>query len=81
MFDHAGGPKLLIGDGRSDECLAGEADFVFATAKLLRHCQAHGLPHLAFQNFAEARGHLAMLMDLPVMAAETGAGLALSNAA
>ena len=54
--------KLLIGDGRSDECLAREADFV-------QHCEENGLPHLAFRDFAEARGHLAMLLDAPVEAA------------
>ena len=59
------GLNLLIGDGRSDQCLAEEADFVFAKDSLIGHCQDNGLPHLPFTNFAQARKHLAALMDMP----------------
>lgn len=45
---------LYIGDGRSDFCVAGKADFVFAKASLLKHCQQNGLPHAAFSDFNEA---------------------------
>lgn len=59
------GLKLLIGDGRSDQCLAEEADFVLAKDALVRHCQDNALPHLAFTGFDEARLHLAMLLEVP----------------
>ena len=59
------GLNLLIGDGRSDQCLAEEADFVFAKDSLLRHCEDNGLPHLAFTTFAQARENLEMLLDVP----------------
>lgn len=59
------GLKLLIGDGRSDQCLAEESDFIFARDSLVGHCRDNALPHLAFAGFDEARSHLAMLMDTP----------------
>jgi 2-hydroxy-3-keto-5-methylthiopentenyl-1-phosphate phosphatase len=49
---HAG-PIILIGDGKSDVCLAGRADFVFAKAALLRHCQQEGIAHAPFSDFSD----------------------------
>ena len=51
--------NILIGDGRSDFCLAGRADLVLAKASLLKHCRTAGLPHIAFENFDEATELLA----------------------
>lgn len=48
-----GGPIVLIGDGKSDKCLAGRADFVFAKASLLKHCQANAIPHIPFNDFSD----------------------------
>lgn len=45
---------LLVGDGRSDFCLAGEADLVFAKKSLLAHCRENGIPHRPFTSFSEA---------------------------
>ena len=59
---------LLVGDGRSDQCLAEAADFVFAKDGLVRHCRDNALPHVAFHSFADLRAPLAMLLELPVMA-------------
>ena len=56
-------PTLLIGDGRSDYCLAARADFVFAKCKLLRHCQRGGIAHTPFADFADAAGHLIALFN------------------
>ena len=64
---------LLIGDGSSDFCVAGSADFVFAKHRLVAHCRERGYPHLAFHNFADARvalprlmaGHLAPALPIP----------------
>jgi 2-hydroxy-3-keto-5-methylthiopentenyl-1-phosphate phosphatase len=57
-----GGPRelnILIGDGRSDFCLAERADLVLAKDSLLKHCRNAGLPHIAFANFDDARQLLA----------------------
>jgi 2,3-diketo-5-methylthio-1-phosphopentane phosphatase len=45
------GPQVLIGDGRSDFCVATEADVVFAKGKLAAHCGECGIPYFAFTGF------------------------------
>lgn len=45
---------LLVGDGRSDHCVAGEADLVFAKKGLIAHCREQGFPHRPFTDFSEA---------------------------
>lgn len=44
---------VVIGDGRSDFCIADRADLVIAKAKLLEECQANGTPHFPFRDFDE----------------------------
>jgi 2,3-diketo-5-methylthio-1-phosphopentane phosphatase len=51
-----GGPLILIGDGRSDACLASRADYVFAKDSLARHCEAEAIPYTEFQTFADVLG-------------------------
>ena len=71
--------NILVGDGRSDFCLAGRADLVLAKSSLLKHCRNTGLPHIAFENFNEATKLLAgwleergaAVADRPVRAVET----------
>lgn len=46
--------RVMIGDGRSDFCVAGRADMVLSKASLTRHCTENSLPHQPFENFAEA---------------------------
>lgn len=46
--------KVLVGDGRSDFCLAGRADLVLAKDGLLNHCRNNDLPHIAFDDFNQA---------------------------
>jgi len=48
-----GGPVVLVGDGKSDFCLAKEADVVFAKGKLITHCEKENIPFTPFQTFAE----------------------------
>lgn len=45
---------LLIGDGASDFCAAGEADFVFAKHRLIEHCRHAGVPHVSIVGFSDA---------------------------
>lgn len=47
--------RIMIGDGRSDFCIASSAHFVLAKSKLLDHCQTNDLPHMEFKDFAEAK--------------------------
>jgi 2-hydroxy-3-keto-5-methylthiopentenyl-1-phosphate phosphatase len=52
---------LFIGDGTSDFCVSGKADFVLATSRLLEHCRKHDYPHAAFADFRQA---LALLQQI-----------------
>ncbi|MBB3769913.1 2,3-diketo-5-methylthio-1-phosphopentane phosphatase [Angulomicrobium tetraedrale] len=55
-------PLVLIGDGRSDFCLARRADFVLAKGKLATYCAQEGIPHIAITNFADALALLPTIM-------------------
>ena len=48
-----GGPVVLVGDGKSDACLAAAADIVFAKGSLVRHCEARGIAHTRVDGFAD----------------------------
>jgi 2-hydroxy-3-keto-5-methylthiopentenyl-1-phosphate phosphatase len=53
---HFSGDKqlvVLIGDGKSDACLAQKADVVFAKGSLIAYCEANGIAHHKFQTFAD----------------------------
>ena len=49
---------VLVGDGRSDFCLAGRSDLVFAKGKLQAHCRAEGFSHVPVRGFSEILGWL-----------------------
>jgi 2-hydroxy-3-keto-5-methylthiopentenyl-1-phosphate phosphatase len=51
--------SIVVGDGRSDFCVAERADLVLAKGALIDHCVKAGLPHYAFADFAEATEILA----------------------
>lgn len=57
----AGKRVLVIGDGRSDMCVAAKADFVFAKDSLADHCERNGIPYARFDSFAELPALLAQL--------------------
>lgn len=44
---------VLIGDGRSDLCVARSADFVFAKGTLRRYCEAENIIHTPFETFGD----------------------------
>jgi 2-hydroxy-3-keto-5-methylthiopentenyl-1-phosphate phosphatase len=46
--------RVVVGDGRSDFCVAGRADLVLAKSSLVEHCRRSALPHFAIENFDEA---------------------------
>ncbi|MGE3066035.1 MAG: HAD-IB family phosphatase [Hyphomicrobiaceae bacterium] len=43
--------KVVVGDGRSDFCVSGQADLVFAKEKLLQLCRENGTLHEPFTDF------------------------------
>jgi len=49
-----GSKVLMIGDGRSDFCVAGSADLVFAKGSLITHCFDKCLPHVSISGFSDA---------------------------
>ncbi|MHA3050908.1 MtnX-like HAD-IB family phosphatase [Acinetobacter sp. ANC 4640] len=53
---------ILIGDGRSDFCLAETADYVFAKKSLIHHCVEKNIEHAAFKSFIEIQEQLMQLI-------------------
>lgn len=49
---------VLVGDGRSDFCLARRADFVLAKGELAAFCAAEGIAHQVISGFADALAFL-----------------------
>ncbi len=54
-----GVPKILVGDGRSDFCVAAEADFVLAKGSLARHCDENRIAYRPIDGLADAAKLLA----------------------
>lgn len=48
-----GGPVILVGDGRSDLCIARMADHVFAKSTLLKFCEKENIRHTPFSTFRD----------------------------
>ncbi|MEP6939044.1 MAG: MtnX-like HAD-IB family phosphatase [Rudaea sp.] len=71
---------LMIGDGASDFCVAGAADFVFAKDKLIDYCRANSIPHAPIAGFADALALLPALVSGRLVAA-TRVNHTLPNAA
>ena len=44
---------VMIGDGKSDFCVASKADFVLSKASLTKECVSQGLRHIAIGGFAD----------------------------
>jgi 2-hydroxy-3-keto-5-methylthiopentenyl-1-phosphate phosphatase len=55
---HSKSVKVVVGDGRSDFCIAGGADLVFAKGKLLELCRSNGTTHLAYDDFFDVAAGL-----------------------
>lgn len=49
-----GSLAVVVGDGRSDFCIAERAHLVLAKGQLAAHCQVRNLPHLPIEDFADA---------------------------
>ncbi|MCX7169522.1 MAG: HAD-IB family phosphatase [Proteobacteria bacterium] len=53
LVQECGGPVVLIGDGKSDACLARHAEVVFAKGSLVDYCEQQGIAYHPFQSFAD----------------------------
>lgn len=66
--------RIVVGDGRSDFCIAEQADLVLAKGPLARHCRDEDIPHFPFTRFEEATELLAgWLDDFDAVAGSAGA--------
>ncbi|WP_043879106.1 MtnX-like HAD-IB family phosphatase [Azorhizobium caulinodans] len=63
---------VLIGDGKSDFCLAERADFVLAKGRLAEFCRIHDIPHQRVSGFADALDYLLQNASTPRTAAFGG---------
>ena len=48
-----GAINILVGDGRSDFCLARKADLIFAKSALLEFCRVEKIPHIEHKEFGD----------------------------
>jgi 2-hydroxy-3-keto-5-methylthiopentenyl-1-phosphate phosphatase len=61
----ASGLNIMVGDGRSDFCVAEACDFTLAKGTLGVRCREVGLPHAGIANFAEALDALTAWLRQP----------------
>ena len=71
----AGKFRLLIGDGRSDFCVAQEADLVFAKGALVEFCREQNIPYRPIASFREARVYILELSKLLARGASSDSSL------
>ena len=70
--------NVMVGDGRSDFCIAERCQLVIAKGSLLRRCREQHLPHIAMSGFAEANAGFAgwIMRHRRAVAPARGAALA-----
>lgn len=62
---HPKDPIILVGDGKSDACLATQADIVFAKGSLIKFCKDNHIECIEFDQFADV---LKLLTDRSLLA-------------
>jgi 2-hydroxy-3-keto-5-methylthiopentenyl-1-phosphate phosphatase len=58
-----GALHVMVGDGRSDFCIAEHSHLVLAKGRLIDHCRDQGLPHVAMTDFRGVTGFMAGWLD------------------
>jgi 2-hydroxy-3-keto-5-methylthiopentenyl-1-phosphate phosphatase len=79
----AAGPNALhvmVGDGRSDFCIAEHSHLVLAKGRLIDHCRDQGLPHVVMADFKAVNGVLAGWLDDQLLKTRTRAPAAARGA-
>ena len=61
-------PTILIGDGRSDFCVAHQASLVFAKGRLAKYCQDHHLPHIPIAHLGDVLAPLSQRLEIGLAA-------------
>jgi 2-hydroxy-3-keto-5-methylthiopentenyl-1-phosphate phosphatase len=59
----AGALHVMVGDGRSDFCIAEHSHLVLAKGRLIDHCRDQGLPHVTMIDFKGVTGFMAGWLD------------------
>jgi 2-hydroxy-3-keto-5-methylthiopentenyl-1-phosphate phosphatase len=54
---------VMVGDGRSDFCIAEHSHLVLAKGRLIDHCREQSLPHVAMTDFKGVTGFMAGWLD------------------
>ncbi len=67
------GSMVYVGDGRSDFCVAEEADLLFARSTLAARCLERGLEFVPYETFDEVQQYLMSLHRDPNVAAMSAA--------
>jgi 2-hydroxy-3-keto-5-methylthiopentenyl-1-phosphate phosphatase len=73
--DQLAGPRVVIGDGRSDFCMSTRADFVIAKGALADFCSSRGQPHATFVDFFDVTSHLVTWLPTADLAPATAPGM------
>jgi len=66
-----GRPIILIGDGRSDFCLARKAEYVFSKGRLSEFCSDNGLRYKAFEDFSDVAQYIQEIIEIVPVSCKT----------
>ncbi|MBN9046730.1 MAG: MtnX-like HAD-IB family phosphatase [Rhizobiales bacterium] len=58
----ASGPRIYVGDGRSDFCVSDQPEIVFAKSKLAAYCRQSGIAFLPYDSFGDVAQSLRSLL-------------------
>jgi 2,3-diketo-5-methylthio-1-phosphopentane phosphatase len=71
-------PSVVVGDGKSDFCMATRVDYVIAKGRLADYCRHRGRPHATFTDFSDVTARLSEWLareeDAPITLLSASAG-------
>lgn len=65
VVSKADGPRIYVGDGRSDFCVANKPEIVFAKSSLATYCAQHAIGYVDFGDFSHIVAALKRLLPTP----------------